>query len=122
VTEIFQASPIELYEAVHQACEETAVYKGKTTLNSVLINLYRHDCFGIYVDGMVVGSVFFIGNEGHIAVIKEFHKCWATPKFYRFMQEQVRKRGVIKVKCGNPEAMPFIQRLVTRGYVCLENS
>jgi GNAT superfamily N-acetyltransferase len=114
--------PEEVYRVIHQACEETHVYRGKTSLQSALEGLSRFDCYAIEKEGEQIGAVIFRGNEGHIAVLAKYRGAWAGRAFYRFMQEQVNKRGVIHARCGNPDALKFIQRLVNRGYVCLENS
>jgi hypothetical protein len=119
-TQFNQCLPEDIYKVVHQALEETPVYQGKNSIQTTLAGLYAFDCYAI--GSPPVGAVIFRGNEGHIAVLKGHRKIWATKDFYRFMRRQVEQRGVIKVKCGNPDAMPFIQRLIDRGFVCLENS
>jgi GNAT superfamily N-acetyltransferase len=115
-----RCQPEEVYRVIHQACEETPVYSGKTSLQSVLNGLSRFDCFAI--ESPLMGAVVFRGDEGHIAVLQKYRKSWAGKAFYKFMQDQVKARGVIRVKCGNPDALPFIKKLEQRGYVCLENS
>lgn len=113
------SSPEDLYEITHQACEETEVYKGKTTPKSALEGLKKHDCYAVIKDNKIIGSVLFAGNVGHICVIKEHYKTWCGRQFYRFMSEQVKKRGVIQVTSGNPDSLRFIEMLEKRGLVCL---
>jgi len=119
---IRESTPFELAGVLHLACEETPVYKGKTSLESTLLGLAKFDCYAIEKDGEVIGGVIFRGDEGHIAVLSRFRKHWAGREFYRFMRGQVEGRGVIQVSCGNPDALPFIKRLEERGYVCLNES
>lgn len=114
-----QATPLALFEVIHTACEETPIYRGKTSLQSILRKLIDWDVYAIRKNGELIGSVMFLGNEGHIAVLDKHRKAWCGKEFYRFMREQVEKRGVIQAICGNPDALRFIERLEKRGYVCL---
>lgn len=115
-------TPEALAPVLHQACEETPVYRGKTTLESAYQGLAKFDCYGMYLSGTLIGGAIFRGVEGHIAVLAAYRNRWAGKAFYRFMRMQVMGRGVIQVRCGNPDALPFIKVLERRGFVCLNDS
>jgi hypothetical protein len=115
-------SPEILAPVLHQACEETPAYRGKTTPESAYQGLGKFDCYGIYLAEKLIGGIIFRGDEGHIAVLADFRTRWAGKAFYRFMRMQVMGRGVIQVRCGNPDALPFIKVLERRGFVCLNDS
>lgn len=74
------------------------------------------DCWTI-VKGEAIGVVICKGREAHIAVLPEHRKSWASKAFYRFMEELVRVRGVLQVRCGNPGAESFLKKLEKRGFL-----
>lgn len=101
----------------HAACIESAAYAGLPKPVPGVLDAY--ECWRIDVDGKPQGAVIFCGNEGHIGVRNAARRRWAGKAFYRFLAERVQERGVLKVKCGNPEALGFLRKLEKRGFLCV---
>jgi hypothetical protein len=117
-----RCKPEDIALVMHLVCEQTPVYRDTTTLTSTLAGLKDFDCYAIRSGALLLGGIIFKGQECHIGILAKYRKHWATREVYRFFAKQSAERGVIQAKCGNPDALPFIQRLVNRGYVCLVNS
>lgn len=115
-----KVDPLSLVQVLHQACEETPEYQGKTSIQSCTEKLPDFDCYSIELGNMLIGGLIFKGNVGHIAVLNQYRRKWASREFYRFIQQQVKDRGIIHVKAGTENAIKFIKMLENRGLVCLD--
>lgn len=106
------------YNAAYRAALETECMAGtvqRLSEQEFADQLSEWDCMGIYQDGTPIGSAFFKGGEGHIAILEEYHKCWANKTVMLEIARRWFSSGKVITAKVNPENKPALRFVESMG-------